>query len=50
MKSEELRALIAEGETLMVEFKSDQGPLSDADLSVLSFPAARPTWTLCNWW
>ncbi len=32
MKSEELRALIAEGETLMVEFKSDRGPLSDADL------------------
>jgi len=29
---EELRALIAGGESLTVEFKSDQGPLSDADL------------------
>ena len=28
----DLRALIAGGETITVEFKSDQGPLSDADL------------------
>ncbi|HEC34093.1 MAG TPA: ATP-binding protein [Chloroflexi bacterium] len=32
MTPEELRALIAGGESLTVEFKSDQGPLSDADL------------------
>ena len=32
MNPEELRTLIASGETLTVEFKSDQGPLSDADL------------------
>ena len=32
MTPEDLRALIAGGETLTVEFKSDQGPLSDADL------------------
>jgi len=32
MNQEELRALIAAGETLTVEFKSDQGPLPDADL------------------
>ena len=32
MTPEELRALIARGESLTVEFKSDQGPLSDADL------------------
>ena len=32
MTPEDLRALIAGGETLAVEFKSDQGPLSDADL------------------
>ena len=32
MTPEELRVLIAGGETLTVEFKSDQGPLSDADL------------------
>ena len=32
MNPEELRTLIAAGETLTVEFKSDQGPLSDADL------------------
>ena len=29
---EELRALIARGESLAVEFKSDRGPLGDADL------------------
>lgn len=32
MNEETLRALIAGGETLTVEFKSDQGPLPDADL------------------
>jgi len=32
MTPEELRALIAGGESLTVEFKSDQGPLSDAGL------------------
>jgi hypothetical protein len=32
MTPEELRALIAGGESLTTEFKSDQGPLSDADL------------------
>jgi len=32
MDPKELRALILEGESLTVEFKSDQGPLSDADL------------------
>ncbi|MFQ5856206.1 MAG: RNA-binding domain-containing protein [Anaerolineae bacterium] len=32
MTSDELRALIAQGETLTVEFKSDQGPLPDTDL------------------
>ena len=32
MNQEELRALIAASETLTVEFKSDQGPLADADL------------------
>jgi len=32
MTPEELRALIAGGESLTAEFKSDQGPLSDADL------------------
>ncbi|MBC8446509.1 MAG: putative DNA binding domain-containing protein [Chloroflexi bacterium] len=32
MNQEELRTLIATEETLTVEFKSDQGPLSDADL------------------
>ena len=32
MTESELRYLIAGGETLIVEFKSDQGPLSDADL------------------
>jgi hypothetical protein len=32
MTPEELRALIGRGESLTVEFKSDQGPLSDADL------------------
>ena len=32
MNPEELRALISQGETLTVEFKSDQGPLPDADL------------------
>ena len=32
MNPEELRALISQGETLTVEFKSDRGPLSDSDL------------------
>lgn len=32
MKEQELRNLIADGETLAVEFKSDLGPLSDVDL------------------
>ena len=32
MIEQELRALIAGGETLTVEFKSDLGPLSDSDL------------------
>jgi len=32
MNEQELRAFLAGGETLMVEFKSDQGPLPDADL------------------
>jgi len=32
MNEAELRALIAAGETLTIEFKSDRGPLSDADL------------------
>jgi hypothetical protein len=32
MTPEELRSLIAGGESLTVEFKGDQGPLSDADL------------------
>ena len=32
MKAEELLNLIAAGETLTVEFKSDRGPLPDADL------------------
>jgi predicted HTH transcriptional regulator len=32
MTEQELRDLIARGETPTVEFKSDQGPLSDADL------------------
>lgn len=32
MTEQELRALIAGGETLTVEFKSDLGPLSDSDL------------------
>lgn len=32
MTEQELRALIAGGETLTVEFKSDQGPLSDNEL------------------
>jgi len=32
MNVDEMRALIAGGETSTVEFKSDQGPLSDADL------------------
>jgi len=32
MTEQELRTLIAGGETLTVEFKSDQGPLSDNDL------------------
>jgi ATP-dependent DNA helicase RecG len=32
MTPEELRALVAGGESLTVEFKSDQGPLPDADL------------------
>ena len=32
MNPEELRTLIASGETLTVEFKSDQDPLSDVDL------------------
>jgi len=32
MTSEELRALIAAGESFTVEFKSDRGPLSDAEL------------------
>jgi len=32
MNQEELCALIAAGETLTVEFKSDQGPLPDSDL------------------
>jgi ATP-dependent DNA helicase RecG len=32
MNPDELRALIAQGESLTVEFKSDQGPLPDADL------------------
>ena len=32
MNPDELRALIAQGETLTVELKSDQGPLPDVDL------------------
>ena len=32
MTSEELYALVAAGESLTVEFKSDRGPLSDTDL------------------
>lgn len=32
MNEQELRAFLAGGETLTVEFKSDQGPLPDADL------------------
>lgn len=32
MKPEELRMMIAEGESLRLEFKSDRGPLSDAEL------------------
>jgi len=32
MNPGELRTLISQGESLAVEFKSDQGPLSDADL------------------
>jgi ATP-dependent DNA helicase RecG len=32
MNPDELRALIAQGESLTVEFKSDRGPLSDGDL------------------
>jgi len=32
MNPKELRALISQGESLTVEFKSDRGPLSDADL------------------
>jgi hypothetical protein len=32
MIPDELRVLIAQGESLTVEFKSDQGPLPDADL------------------
>jgi len=32
MTPNELRAMISHGETMTVEFKSDQGPLADADL------------------
>jgi ATP-dependent DNA helicase RecG len=32
MNPDELQALIAQGESLTVEFKSDQGPLPDTDL------------------
>ena len=41
MTPEELRALIAGGESPTGEFKGDQGPRSDADLSATGLRLAK---------
>ena len=44
----ELNNLIAGGETLTVEFKSDRGPLPDNDL-VAALVASNPSWRWMMW-